>query len=147
MGQARPANFNVFSPFHAGLASWYREVKFSSQQHRYVDLCLTKFQPRANTPSIPFREGIMRASCGQNECIMTNCNRHGIEGGWNLVTHKSTYLCRCVENFSSLYQLWQASQASKYPLPVSTQYFYYLLNTNGEKSNSLISGASQASKF
>ena len=34
---------------------------------------------------------------------------NGIEGvlarGWNLVKHKSTYLCCCDENFSSLYQL------------------------------------------
>ena len=99
---------------------WYRELKFSSHRHRYVDLYVTKFQPLANTPSIPFHEGVMRATSrrqgGDKAATCGHHNRHGIEGvlarGWNLVTHKFTYLLHCDANFSFPYQLWQASQAN-----------------------------------
>ena len=101
---------------------WYRELKFSSHRHRYVDLCVTKFQPLANTPSIP-----CLLWCPHVAALSPPCRRlvarmtpswNGIEGvlarGWNLVTYKSTYLWWCDENFSSLYQLWQARQANNF---------------------------------
>ena len=103
--------------------SWYREVKFSSQRHRYVWLMCHQISASCQYSFCPIswshHEVMMKSPWSHDEVIMTYCNRHGFEGvlarGWNLVTQKSTYLCPCVENFSSLYLLWQASQASKFP--------------------------------
>ena len=113
----------AWRPHEMGLKEYWQEAEIWSHisPHTYDDVMKISApytnrdrQDRPTTLKSIFEFlGLMDTN---DPLVMPSWN--GVEGvsarGWNLVTHKSTYLCHCDKNFSSLYQLWQASQASNF---------------------------------